>query len=55
MLFYNPHSDKPFPFFSESASYYHHPVAQAREFQELGGAPILELRGLRYSGDLIQP
>eukprot|EP00439_Symbiodinium_sp_Y106_P026893 s4228_g3.t1 len=30
MLFFNPYSDKPFPFFSQSAKYYHHPSAQVR-------------------------
>ncbi|CAE7946367.1 ema, partial [Symbiodinium sp. KB8] len=30
MLFFNPYSEKPFPFFSQSAKYYHHPSAQVR-------------------------
>ena len=36
MLFFNPYSEKPFPFFSQSAAYYHHPVAQVRYVAELG-------------------
>ena len=30
MLFFDPSSERPFPMFSESARFYHHPVAQAR-------------------------
>ena len=30
MLFFDPSSERPFPIFSESARFYHHPVAQVR-------------------------
>ena len=43
MLFFNPYSDKPFPFFSQSAKYYHHPSAQARIPQGL--CPKVSFRG----------